>query len=340
MRARVLALLALLGLPLAAHAQQGTVIGSGGISQLTGDVTAGPGSGLVAATVVSIGGHLFSIGGTGGVTFTLTGPTTVTLPTSGTLASLSNNLGDFAATTSAQLAGVISDETGSGALVFGTSPTISAGTLSGITTLPGSGQISAAGNLGIGMVPANSVDATATQNAPSRLSIINASAGTAANAAIRANNGTNSLTMTLFGTGFTPAGVNRADGALISSNAATGGLTLSTGAVQPIYFAINSSLAFEIDSLRHQITAGATPTCGTGCSSIAGNDNAFVVTTGAAQTSIAVNFGSTWAAAPVCNVSSNSTASVTDVSAVSGTAVTFGASVALTGALLYVNCRQ
>lgn len=36
----------------------------------------------------------------------------------------SGNLSQFAATTSAQLAGVISDETGSGALVFGTSPTM------------------------------------------------------------------------------------------------------------------------------------------------------------------------------------------------------------------------
>lgn len=36
----------------------------------------------------------------------------------------SGNLSQFAATTSAQLAGVISDETGSGALVFGTSPTL------------------------------------------------------------------------------------------------------------------------------------------------------------------------------------------------------------------------
>ena len=36
----------------------------------------------------------------------------------------SNPLSQFAATTSAQLAGVISDETGSGALMFGTSPTI------------------------------------------------------------------------------------------------------------------------------------------------------------------------------------------------------------------------
>lgn len=40
-----------------------------------------------------------------------------------------DNLSVFAATTSAQLAGVISDETGSGSLVFGTSPTIATPTL-------------------------------------------------------------------------------------------------------------------------------------------------------------------------------------------------------------------
>jgi hypothetical protein len=40
-------------------------------------------------------------------------------------ASTSGTLAQFAATTSSQLAGVISDETGSGALVFGTSPTVS-----------------------------------------------------------------------------------------------------------------------------------------------------------------------------------------------------------------------
>jgi len=38
--------------------------------------------------------------------------------------SYTNNLSAFAATTSAQLAGVISDETGSGALMFGTAPTV------------------------------------------------------------------------------------------------------------------------------------------------------------------------------------------------------------------------
>lgn len=55
-----------------------------------------------------------------------------------------NPLSQFAATTSAQLAGVISDETGSGALVFATSPTLvtpalgtpSSGTLTNCTGLP------------------------------------------------------------------------------------------------------------------------------------------------------------------------------------------------------------
>jgi hypothetical protein len=42
----------------------------------------------------------------------------------GTIARLADKLSAFAATTSAELAGVISDETGSGALVFATSPTL------------------------------------------------------------------------------------------------------------------------------------------------------------------------------------------------------------------------
>ncbi|MBR8142092.1 hypothetical protein KDW46_06950 [Burkholderia vietnamiensis] len=44
-------------------------------------------------------------------------------------------LAQFASTTSAQLAGVISDETGTGALVFATSPTLGAATFTGNTTL-------------------------------------------------------------------------------------------------------------------------------------------------------------------------------------------------------------
>lgn len=54
---------------------------------------------------------------------------------SGTVALSVNNLGFFASTTSLQLAGVISDETGSGVLVFGTSPTITTSIVAGSASM-------------------------------------------------------------------------------------------------------------------------------------------------------------------------------------------------------------
>ena len=68
-----------------------------------------------------------------------------TIPSTKTLVVTTDKISALAATTSAELAGVISDETGSGALVFGTSPTLSSptitsgakhnGSTSGTTTL-------------------------------------------------------------------------------------------------------------------------------------------------------------------------------------------------------------
>ena len=59
------------------------------------------------------------------LTFTGTDASSVAFGTGGTVAYTGSTLAQFAATTSLQLAGVISDETGSGALVFGTGPTVS-----------------------------------------------------------------------------------------------------------------------------------------------------------------------------------------------------------------------
>jgi len=81
-------------------------------------------------TLPTIGatGAVFT-GSTSGTTTLLAsataGTTSITLPAAtGTVALTNNKLSAFAATTSAELAGVISDETGSGALVFATSPTL------------------------------------------------------------------------------------------------------------------------------------------------------------------------------------------------------------------------
>lgn len=57
------------------------------------------------------------------LTFTGTDTSSVAFGTGGTVAYVANKLSVFAATTSAELAGVISDETGSGKLVFDTAPT-------------------------------------------------------------------------------------------------------------------------------------------------------------------------------------------------------------------------
>lgn len=77
---------------------------------------------------IGLGGNFSTTGGN--VTLATASGANVTLPATGTLAATSNKLSAFAATTSAELAGVISDETGSGALVFGTSPSISGANLS------------------------------------------------------------------------------------------------------------------------------------------------------------------------------------------------------------------
>jgi hypothetical protein len=85
---------------------------------------------------------------------------TLTFPdATGTLALTANKLSAFAATTSAELAGVISDETGSGALVFADTPTLvtpilgtpTSGNLANCTGLPFSGLAAlTSGNILVG----------------------------------------------------------------------------------------------------------------------------------------------------------------------------------------------
>ena len=94
-------------------------------------------------------------------TLTLTGTDTssVAFGAGGTVAYVANKLSVFAATTSAELAGVISDETGTGVLVFSNSPTLVTPTLgaalaTSITATSGNLDIAAAaGNNSVNLVP-------------------------------------------------------------------------------------------------------------------------------------------------------------------------------------------
>lgn len=344
------------------------------------------------------------------------GNVTLTLPAvSSTVATVANTLGDFATTTSTQLAGVISDETGTGSLVFGTSPTFG-----GTVTLPDSATWSASGlvdtatyvtvagpvfNLSptvnysqtagtpsfvlfdpiISPAGASATNLIGVQCSPTVASSsdslttvracdfgltiaasytggvttantirVNGLINSSANPAV--NNNSMQITGSTNGNGVAVGTVNNTgvNVTLSTAGAGSGGTVVNsgiiitgaggTGAGTTTNFAINDTSTAPALITGHYVTAGPTPTCGSGCASLAGNDNAFVVTTGAAQTSITVNFGGTgataWTTNPVCNVSSNSTASATDIASVSTSAITFGASVALSGALLYVNCRQ
>lgn len=114
------------------------------IADTTGDITAGK------YNTVAISGFstpTLTVTGTTAVSGTNTGDQTSIVGITGTKAQFDTAVSDggivfvgdvisttnFASTTSAQLAGVISDETGSGSLVFGTSPTLTTPVINGAT---------------------------------------------------------------------------------------------------------------------------------------------------------------------------------------------------------------
>lgn len=132
-------------------------------------------------------GKTFTINNT--VTLNGTDGSSLNFGTGGTIAYLSNNLGAFASTTSAQLASVISNETGFGALVFGTSPTIATPVLDGLPTGTGVATANTASTLvardGSGNFSAGTITAALSGNATTATSATTATTATnATNTAI------------------------------------------------------------------------------------------------------------------------------------------------------------
>ena len=103
----------------------GTVITTGDSATVTNTMLAGSiANAKLANTTVTVGTTAIALGGSATAITGITTINSTTIPTSKTLTVTTDNLSVFATTTSAQLAGVISDETGSGSLVFANTPTL------------------------------------------------------------------------------------------------------------------------------------------------------------------------------------------------------------------------
>ena len=120
----------------------------------------------VGTTAISLGSSSTSLAG-------ITTINSTTIPTSKTLVVTTDKLSVHAATTSAELAGIISDETGSGALVFGTSPTLkgpfyiqsgggAGGSANYITTDNSTGKLSIVSGYPLDLTATGDVTITAT----------------------------------------------------------------------------------------------------------------------------------------------------------------------------------
>jgi hypothetical protein len=232
----------------------GTGASSGFIKPLVNDYDFGT---FATQNRVQIGGSFLTLGGNlvtsgGNITLTTSGTSNVVVPSAGTLATTSNRLDQFAPTTSAQLASIVGDETGSGLLVFNTNPSISSPTITGaITFSDGSTLSSAAGLAGSNAITNGSftatLDSSGILNLPGSLKFSDGSVLSSFTSIIPNQGGNGGKFLTTSGSAVSWATVPTPT--TISGLTLTGGATVSSGSLT---FSGNiSAPAWTTNGIRH-----------------------------------------------------------------------------------------
>jgi hypothetical protein len=190
------------------------------------------------------------------LTFTGTDTSSVAFGSGGTVAYTGGTLAQFAATTSSQLAGVISDETGSGALVFGTSPSLTTPALSGETYSTSAAVTAGTNAQGQGALTSDLNVVTTTAANPSGVTLPTATTG---RRIVIVNKGTN------------PISIYPATGAQIDALGANAAITLNVNGVLDFnassatqwYSSFNSSVTGTGVTTFSAGTTGLTPSTAT-----------------------------------------------------------------------------
>lgn len=161
--------------------------------------------------------------------------------------------------------------------------------------------------------------------------------GSTASQAVFTDAGKNLVSKAVTGTGSVVLGTSPTLVTPALGTPQSGVMTNMTG-LTPAGFLVNGMPLFG-GTAPTMGTCGSSPSIAGSGASAAATNNAFTVTIGGGTvTSCTVNFGQNFTNAPSCTVSDNSTTIVPDISAVSGSAITFSFASSLGGGKLYVTC--